>query len=75
MSTYQALLSSLVQSVDSKKARLKVFAALIAGVIHCRNANLSRLAAFQASEALQESQYRKLQRYFESTTEEPHIFM
>ena len=65
MSTYQALLSTLVQSVDSNKARLKVFAALIAGVIHCRNVNLSRLAAFQASEALQESQYRKLQRFFE----------
>jgi len=65
MSTYQALLSTLIQSVDSNKARLKVFAALIAGVIHCRSANLSRLATYQASEAKQESQYRKLQRFFE----------
>ena len=65
MSTYQTLLNTLNQSVDSNKARLKVFAALIVGVIHCRSVNLSRLAAFQASEALQQSQYRKLQRFFE----------
>ena len=65
MSTYQALLTTLVQSVDSNKARLKVFAAMIVGVIHCRSSNLSRLSACQASEAKQESQYRKLQRFFE----------
>mgnify|MGYP003754294377 CR=1 FL=1 len=38
---------------------------MVLGIMHCRTVNLSRLAAFQVSDAKQESQYRKLQRFFQ----------
>jgi hypothetical protein len=64
MDTYQAILSTLSQGTTSNKARLKVFACLIIGVIRCRSVNLSKLAALQNSDASEDSQYRKLQRFF-----------
>ena len=64
MDTYQAILNTLSQSTTSNKARLKVFACLIIGVIKSRSVNLSKLSALQNSDASQDSQYRKLQRFF-----------
>jgi hypothetical protein len=64
MDTYQAILSTLNQSTTSNKARLKVFACLIIGVIKSRSVNLSKLSSLQNSDASQDSQYRKLQRFF-----------
>ncbi len=64
MDTYQSILSTLNQSSTSNKARLKVFACLIIGVIKSRSVNLSKLASLQNSDASQDSQYRKLQRFF-----------
>ena len=64
MDTYQAILSTLNQSTTSNKSRLKVLSCLIIGVIRCRSVNLSKLAAHQNSNASEDSQYRKLQRFF-----------
>ncbi len=64
MDTYQAILNTLNQSTTSNKARLKVLACLIIGVIRTRSVNLSKLASYQTSNASEDSQYRKLQRFF-----------
>jgi hypothetical protein len=64
MDTYQAILSTLDQSTASNKSRLKVLTCLIIGVIRSRSVNLSKLAAYQNSDASEDSQYRKLQRFF-----------
>ena len=64
MDTYQAILSTLNQSTTSNKSRLKVLACLIIGVIRTRSVNLSKLASHQNSDASEDSQYRKLQRFF-----------
>ena len=64
MSIYKKLLNTLSKSLTSNQARLKTFSALIVGVIHFRSVNLSRIAAFQNSGASEDSQYRKLQRFF-----------
>ncbi len=64
MDTYQAILRTLNQSTTSNKAQLKVLTCLIIGVIRSRSVNLSKLDSLQQSNASEESQYRKLQRFF-----------
>lgn len=64
MDTYQAILNTLHQSTTSNKARLKVLTCLIIGVIRSRSVNLSKLASLQNSNASEDSQYRKIQRFF-----------
>lgn len=65
MTTDHALFESLKNHFTFNKARLKVLSCLIIGVIRCRDVNLVKLASHQTSDATHESQYRKLQRFFE----------
>lgn len=64
MTTYHAVFSSLKSHLTLNKPRLSVLAGLIIGVIGVRDVNLVKLACYQVSDATDESQYRKLQRFF-----------
>jgi len=64
MTNSHTLLKQLTPHFSFNKARLKVLCCLLIGVIRSRDVNLVKLASFQVSNATDESQYRKLQRFF-----------
>ncbi len=64
MTTNHAILIKLKSHLNLNKSRLKVLTGLIIGVIGIRDVNLVKLACYQESDATDESQYRKLQRFF-----------
>jgi len=64
MSTNHTLFQSLKKHFSFNKPRLKVLSCLIIGVIRTRDVNLVKLCSYQTSNATDESQYRKLQRFF-----------
>lgn len=65
MSTDQhTLFQKLSPFFSYNKARLKVLCCLIIGVIRAKDVNLVALAFYQGSNASDQSQYRKLQRFF-----------
>jgi len=64
MSSDLTLFESLKKHLSSHKARIKVLSFLIIGVIRIRDVNLVKLTSYQDSAATDESQYRKLQRFF-----------
>jgi len=66
METHQSLLSLINQKINAHKSRLKTLTCLILAVIEERTVNLTVLAAHNPSNIEQESNYRKLQRWFES---------
>ena len=65
MSNDHPILITILAAFSFNKARKKVLAAIVLAVIKTRNVNLTVLAALQPSDASHESQYRKLQRFFE----------
>lgn len=64
MTTNNTVFSKLKGQLSLNKPRLKVLTGLILGVISIRDVNLVKLACYQESDATDESQYRKLQRFF-----------
>jgi len=64
MSTNHTVFQSLKKHFSFTKPRLKVLSCLIVGIIRCRDVNLVKLASYQTSDATEDSQYRKLQRFF-----------
>jgi len=62
----QSLLNILSQNITANSARLKTFTCLILAVIEERTVNLTILASHNPNQIQQESNYRKLQRWFES---------
>ncbi len=64
MSTEHTLLQSFQNYFSCNKSRLKVLSCLVIGVIRTRDVNLVKLCSYQTSNATDESQYRKLQRFF-----------
>lgn len=64
MSTNQHILTTLEASLNSNKARLKVLAGIILGIIKSRDVNLNTLASYQTSHAKHSSQHKKLYRFF-----------
>ena len=65
MSKNHPIISAIDTVFSFNKARKKVFSALILAVIKTRDVNLMQLAGLLPSKASHESQYRKLQRFFE----------
>ena len=65
MSKDHPIIAAIGSTFSFNKARKKVFAALIYAVLKTRDVNLMALAAYQPSKASHESQYRKLQRFFQ----------
>jgi len=64
MTSNHTLFKQLCPHFSFHKARLKVLCCLIIGVIRSRDVNLVKLASYQTSNATNQSQYRKLQRFF-----------
>ena len=65
MSKNHPIISAIDRAFSFNKARKKIFSALILAVIKTRDVNLMQLAGLLPSKASHESQYRKLQRFFE----------
>jgi len=65
MPTYQSVLNSLQAFLPGHKSYLKVLSGVIIAILHTRDVNLVKLSAYQASNAQEASQYRKLQRFFQ----------
>jgi len=64
MTTNHTLFHQLCPHLSFNKARLKVLCCLIIGIIRSRDVNLVKLVSYQTSDATDQSQYRKLQRFF-----------
>ena len=58
------LLTQLSPHFSFNKARLKVLCCLVTGIVRSRDVNLVRLKSFIDSNAIDQSQYRRLQRFF-----------
>lgn len=65
MTNNHTLFKQLCPHFSFNKARLKVLCGLIIGIIRSRDVNLVKLIAYQTSNATDQSQYRKLQRFFQ----------
>ena len=64
MSKSHTLFTQLSSHFSCNKARLTMLSFLIIGIIRARDVNLIRLQSFIESDATDQSQYRRLQRFF-----------
>lgn len=60
-----ALMGTLSSHLDLSKSRLETLSWLITGLVNARTVNLSHLAAQCSGDALVQSSYRRLQRFFQ----------